>query len=185
MYTLRTKFCQPTEPQWRDAGHFLSTKLPLPMRAWLEDTGSLTARLRKKSAGQFSVRVLNQAWALPHFSERELLEMGEREWGLVREVLLCGRGEPWVFARSVMPARSLVGDLRQLRQLDSRPLGPLLFNTRSMRRGGYQFCQMPVAMLSQDIVGGDEQALWGRRSRFDLRDRPIMVSEIFLPAFQP
>lgn len=158
---------------------------PPRLRDWLLDSGSLTARLRRKSQGRFQVRVLRQSWGLPRLSERRLLDMADREWGLVREVLLCGAGEPWVFARSVMPARSLEGDLRRLRQLDSRPLGHLLFSYPSMERGQYQLCRMPAAMLPAVAQAQSGDALWGRRSRFELAGRGIMVSEIFLPAFQP
>ena len=155
------------------------------MMAWLGDPDSLTARLRCKSGNRFSVQILKQAWALPHVTERRLLGMANREWALVREVLLCGAGEPWVFARSVMPARSLQGDLTRLRKLDRQPLGHLLFNYPLMQRSSYQFCRMAAGALRPEVVADRGANLWGRRSRFDLAGRSIMVSEIFLPTFQP
>src|SRR5690606_34823407 len=134
------------EPRWRPRAELRPRQLPAALRDDLLDSGSLTARLIARSRGQFQVRILAQRWSLPYLSERRLLAMGEREWGLVREVLLCGGGQPWVFARSVMPARSLTGDLRRLRRLDARPLGHLLFTYPGMTRSGYQLCRTPASL---------------------------------------
>lgn len=182
MYPLQFRRYHSSEANWRPANQFAGAALPHPVARWLLDTGSLTAHLRRKSGGHFRVRVLSQQWGLPRLSERRLLGMGDREWGLIREVLLCCHGEPWVFARSVMPASSLTGHLRRLRRLDSRPLGHLLFTDRSMRRVPYEICRTAPGRLSEGVEV--DEPLWGRRSCFLLRDRPIMVSEIFLPAFQ-
>ncbi len=159
--------------------------MPHSVARWLLDTGSLTAHLRRQSQGQFRVQVLSQQWGLPRPSERRLLGMREREWGLVREVLLCCYDRPWVFARSVLPARSLVGHLRQLRRLDSRPLGHLLFTDPTMERVPYEICRVAGATIPVAGLVADDVTMWGRRSCFLLANRPIMVSEIFLPDFQP
>lgn len=184
MYAFAAKPRQTREPRWRCASQFVLDRPPPAVAAWLLDSGSLTAHLRRVSGGRFHVQVLRQRWGLPRHSERRLLGMRQREWGLIREVLLCCHGEPWVFARSVLPATSLTGHLRRLRRLDSRPLGHLLFSDPSMERIPYQIArfhpeQLPLGGLDTDAP------LWGRRSCFLLRGRPIMVSEIFLPPFQP
>ncbi len=185
MYAFQATRFQTAEPHWLSCKHIAGVNLPASDARWLLDTGSLTAHLQRVSAGQFHVEVLSQRWALPRLSERRLLGMGDRDWGLIREVVLCCRNEPWVFARSVLPATSLVGRLARLRHLDNRPLGHLLFTDRSMSRDPYEICQLPAASLPVGISPGSEVMLWGRRSRFLLSQRPIMVSEIFLPAFCP
>ena len=185
LYALRLNRCYRQEPNWRPANQFVGVPALQDDAPWLLDTGSLTAHLRRQSAGNFRVQVLSQHWGLPRLSERRLLSMGDRDWGLIREVLLCCHDEPWVYARSVMPARSLTGHLRRLRGLDSRPLGHLLFTDRSMRRIPYEICRLPAAQLPLEGLPEQEAALWGRRSCFVFDQRPIMVSEIFLPEFQP
>lgn len=155
------------------------------LRHCLLDTGSLTARLKRASGGDFQVQILSQGWGLPELSERRQLGMGDREWGIIREVTLICRGQPWVYARSILPARSLTGHLRRLRGLDSRPLGHILFTDPSLRRIPYQLCRYPASALPAAAQTEGQDWLWGRRSCFLLADKPIMVSEIFLPAFQP
>ncbi|MFL0797845.1 MAG: chorismate lyase [Cellvibrionaceae bacterium] len=172
------------EPRWSNA------KLQVPRRwkTWLLDQGSLTARLQQLSGGQFSVHRLSQAWGRPTLSERRALGLDHHQLALVREVLLYGGDQPWVYARSILPAATLTGPLRSLRQLDEKPLGALLFSNPTMCRGDIEVAKVPVAYLPPSAHGVVESlqetdALWGRRSVFFLYDKPLLVSETFLPEF--
>lgn len=188
MYTdppVRPQRQLPRESHWQAWHHFSANDLPTAIRPWLLDSGSLTRRLVRASAGEFRVQVISHRWQRPRPSEVALLGMGTRELGIVREVALLCHGQPWVFARSVIPASSVRGHLRRLRKFADSSLGELLFNDPSMRRHPFELAviegsdpQIPPA-LQQDA------RLWGRRCRFELAGRPIMVSEIFLPAFRP
>lgn len=155
-------------------------------RDWLMDRRSLTERLLDASDGQFKVQVLNQSLQRPSLSERRALSLPEHRLALVREVILSGRGLPWVFARSVMPLPTLTGRLRKLRHLDSRPLGALLFSDPGMSREPLQWaCIEPNGQsLSEQLAPLDKRA-WGRRSVFKLSAKPLLVCEIFLPSFVP
>lgn len=184
LYAFQTSRFHKQEPNWLDCQKFPRSALPAKDARWLLDTGSLTAHLRRVSQGQFHVEVLFQRWQIPRLSERRLLGMGDRDWGLIREVRLHCHNEPWVYARSVLPATSLVGRLDRLRTLDNRPLGHLLFTDPHMSRDRYEICRVP-AMAVGASESEQSDGLWGRRSRFLLSGHPIMVSEIFLPAFRP
>lgn len=173
------------ESDWTDYPLHPANGLPGDVRPWLLDAGSLTQRLIRASGGQFKVQLICHHWQRPRRSEVRLLGMGCRERGIVREVILLCRDQPWVFARSVIPARSLSGHRRRLRTLNDSSLGEMLFRDISMRRSPFQIAR---------IEGSDEQipatlrqpcSLWGRRCRFELAGKPMMVSEIFLPNFQP
>ena len=183
LYALQPLRYHPKEPRWQDYRHFTPDNLPDSVRSWLLDNGSLTQRLIKCSEGQFKVQVLTQQWQRPRLSEASLLGMQNRETAIVREVALLCAGEPWVFARSVMPASSLVGRLRRLRQFNDSSLGEMLFRDPSMRRHPFQITSIEgdSAQLPQDLQ--QNRTLWGRRCRFELATRPIMVSEIFLRTF--
>lgn len=185
MYAVRTHRYQPEEPRWRDHRQFGRGLLPAAVRPWLLDTGSLTARLVAASDGAFRVQILSQGWQQPRLSERRLLGMRPGECAIVREVALLCHGEPWVFARSVMPATSLRGRLRHLRRFKDSALGALLFSDPSMRRAPYELAlidgRSPAIPAHLRADGGR----WGRRSCFYIDSLPIMVSEIFLPAFRP
>lgn len=153
------------------------------MQSWLIDRGSLTARLIAKSEGEFRVTVVRQIIGVPRLDERQALGMKRPALALIREVILCGRNEAWVFARSLLPLASLTGKLRHLRKQGNRPLGAFLFSQPHLARSA-----IAVARISRDhgyvpnnLVG--DQLLWGRRSVFYLQQKPLLVSEVFLPAF--
>ncbi|MFT6917043.1 MAG: chorismate--pyruvate lyase [Motiliproteus sp.] len=138
------------------------------------DSGSLTARLITLSAGDFRVEVVAQGWGRPNLSEARALRIDPRLLVLVREVRLLGCGQPWVHARSLIPATTMTGRHRQLAHLGDRPLGELLFSDQGMQRGTIETAQVPL------YAPGTKA--WARRSVFLLDHKPLLVSEVFLPA---
>ena len=175
----------PAEAHWQDYHRYTAHQLPPTIRPWLLDSGSLTQRLLKASLGNFSVQVLRQCWQRPRLSEQQLLGMQAREWAIVREVALRCHGQPWVFARSVIPASSLRGHLRRLRKFDNSSLGAMLFSDPSMQRHPFQLARLPGDSWQLPAPLQQKEPLWGRRSRFELGGKPLMVSELFLEAFTP
>lgn len=155
-------------------------QLPSSAKSWLLDEGSLTARLIKESQGRFAVQRLRQEWQVPALNERQALGLHTREMALVREVFLLCHDQPWVYARSVLPQRSLTGSLRVLRRLKNRSLGSFLFKNPHLQRDAFEICQLDKA--SAYIPMPLEQAIYGRRSVFTLEKKPLLVSEFFLPA---
>lgn len=173
------------EPLWRPSERFTSLELPGRDRPWLLDDGSLTGRLIGMQQGAFSVRRLRQEWQVPLLSERRLLGLPSRELALVREVALHLGERAVVFARSVFPISSLTGSLAHLRRLQNKSLGAILFRHPGMHRSPFE-----LAHLEGDnhyIPPGLRQAsdAWGRRSRFEIEGKGLMVSEVFLEAFRP
>jgi len=182
LYALASAGFQPAEPSWKPWRRFDSSELPPATRRWLLDEGSLTARLEAACGERVRVRVLRQSWARPRASERRALGLGVHELALVREVLLeCG-GEPWVFARSVMPAATLRGRLRHLRRFGERSLGALLFSSRGLRREPFEVALVRAAHGILPAAPAAREALWGRRSVFRVHGSPLLVAEFFLPA---
>ena len=160
-----------------------SQRPPLALQDWLNDSGSLTARLIAQCNGQFSVQVVRQMIGIPHLNECRVLGMKRPTLALIREVILCGNEQPWVFARSLLPLSSLTGNLRHLRKQGTRPLGAFLFSQPQLTRSA-----IAVARISRDhayvpepLLG--DQLLWGRGSVFSLNKKPLLVTEVFLPAF--
>lgn len=173
-------------PRWRPARHYLRSAVSAELWDWLLDTGSLTHRLRRRCGGAFRVAVRRQFWGRPTADERRMLGMAAAERSLVREVhLLCG-DTPLVFARTVIPVSSLRGRQRRLTRLGSRPLGAALFADRSLRRGAVDVVCLqrgePLFTRAMADVAAKNATIWGRRSVFHLQERPLLVSEIFLPA---
>lgn len=153
-------------------------------RSWLLDRGSLTQRLISASNGHFRVRKLQQSWQYPTPSEAACLQLKPRQLAMVREVELLCHNQPWVYARSVFPQATLTGRLRCLKKLDARPLGALLFNDPSMRRTHFEVAALNNAELSGYFNTTSDRFFWGRRSLFFIDEKPLLVSEIFLPALE-
>lgn len=141
---------------------------PVQLESWLFDPASLTKRLQRKSNGNFRVEVKQQCWQKPLCDEALALGIPIHQWALVREVTLLGNNIPWVQARSVLPLKTLRGKTGYLAHLGNRPLGAALFKEPSLKRLPLQYAY--------------QKPLWGRRSVFIVRKKPVLVAEYFLPA---
>lgn len=165
-------------PQWLSASQ-LAEPPSATERDWLFDEDSLTRRLTRLSQQSFSVQPLQQGWQLLRADECLALGMAEGSQGWVREVLLCGRQQPWVFARSVAARSALEGSGLALESLGSRSLGELLFSDSAFSRGELQVSRYPAAWLPEAVRA---ERLWARRSCFRRDELAVLVAEVFLPA---
>lgn len=146
------------------------------LKNWLLDTGSLTERVQSL-CHHFELKLLGQGIRPLHHSESTCLYSNttiEQEAYQVREVLLCGNGVPWVFARSIIP-QGLVDE--ELSNLGLQPLGKRLFNDHSFTRSAFELCTLSSCELGLP----DKQTLWGRRSTFTKDNYNMIVAEVFLP----
>lgn len=169
---------------WRPIRHWRDPiRPPIALRDWLTHTGSLTARLIDKSDGHFDVEVLRQVIGRPSRDECAALGIRNSDLALIREVILRGNNRDWVFARSLLPLSSLTGELRHLRKQTNRPLGAFLFSQPHLVRSPLQIARISPeqAYVPARLMG--TEFLWGRRSVFSLRGKPLLVSEVFLPDF--
>lgn len=170
------------QAQWV-APAMIENKLSVVLYHWLTDTGSLTARL-KLQCQHFAVEVLTEGIYPLSKDEQEKLQLAE-DRSFVREVLLKLDGVPWVFARSVMPLSTLTGEQACLSQLGNNPLGQILFNAPDMQRSDIEVAEFaaksPVQKLASQLSSRSCLTLFGRRSRFLLSGKALLVSEIFLP----
>lgn len=171
--------------RWRDAQRYLFADIPPLLRPWLLAEGSLTRLLIAASAGDFRVERVVQEWQRPTLSEARLLELDPSHYALIREVILWGRGKPWVYARSVIPSHSLRGNLRRLRRLHNSSLGALLFRFPQLQRTPFELARIDTNILSVPLRASSaaNNTLWARRSRFSIDDRALIVGEIFLDDF--
>lgn len=170
----------PEPIRWHDFRHLTRQQLPLAVRPWLLDRGSLTGRLVRASAGDFRVERIFQGWQVPTPDEARLLGLAPRQVALVREVFLRCHDEPWVYARSVMPVGSLAGSLGFLRKLKNTALGALLFSDPFLERGEFEVAAFSLPCATIPVAGSGQ--VYGRRSLFRLQRQPLLVEEFFLPA---
>jgi len=147
---------------------------------------SLTQRLRQACAGRLEVRLRLQTWARPLAEESRLLQLPSRCYVQVRQVHLCCNTQAWVFARTLIPRTSLTGARRRLLRLGTKPLGEVLFADPQLRRGPLEIARLQPGQALYNLATAElaqpPALLWARRSLFYLQDKPLLVSEFFLPA---
>ena len=173
------------EPRWRPVKRYTSSTLAADVRVWLTDNGSLTGQLVASGQGEFRVQRLYQGWEVPLPSERRLLDLPPRQLALVREVALLLDSTAVVFARSIFPISSLVGSLAHLRRLHNTSLGAILFKYPGMHRSPFELARMAGDCDYLPHSLRQSGPAWGRRSRFEVEGKKLMVSEVFLRAFAP
>lgn len=156
-------------------------QLPQQARSWLLDQQSLTCKLIKASDNHFRVERIRQSWGSPNLSEQRALGLRQREIALIREVFLLCKEQPWVYARSILPYRSLSGHLRFLRHLHNTSLGSVLFKYPHLKRHGFDIAVVNSANLPLNTSNASVQDLYARRSVFSLENNPVLVAEFFLP----
>jgi chorismate lyase len=173
---------------WAVHTRWRRSRVPVDLRDWLLDAGSLTDRLRNACAGHFSVRVIDEGWQRPRRDEARVLAMRPSTLGWVRQVQLLCDGVPWVFARTVIPVGTLTGPQRQLIHLGERPLGAFLFADPGMQRAAVELaCIQPGQVMFAEATAGlatRPASIWGRRSVFRVGGKPLLVTEVFLPALK-
>lgn len=131
------------------------------------------------------MRVLRQGWIRPAYDEACALRLRLQSWAWMREVQLLCDNQPWVFARTLIPASTLRGRGRRLTRLGSRPLGEVLFADHSVRRGPVEVARIGPDQRLHHLAFANcsepPDAIWARRSLFWMNSRPLLVCEIFLP----
>ena len=152
---------------WVNLDHVALHAVPQIWQDWLSDAGSLTQLISNKTKSPVSVEVLTDQNQNLLKDEACLFHQPLHRCR-IREVYLCVNDVPVVFARSVLPTYSSTGINRDVLQLGSKPLGEVLF-----KKG-----KAPILLRQITEVPG---LGWGRRSLYQLRGHPILISEFFLP----
>lgn len=167
-------------PQW----HQTPPDSPL-LQQWLLNEGSLTRLLRELSQDDFGVQPLVEGWQVLRDDECLTLNSAPGTCGWVREVFLCGQGQPWIYARSVASKIALESSGFDLASLGTRSLGELLFSDQAFQRGPFEICRLPNNILpaAAELSLLHHSTLWARRSLFSRETLGILVAEAFLPAF--
>ena len=79
-----------------------------------------------------------------------------------------------------------MGENDQLNDIGTEPLGNILFQDPTMRRGLIEIAhstkKSQLTTLETLLNQKFDHSLWARRSFFYLNEKPLLVSELFLPA---
>lgn len=170
--------------RWRPAGHINHRSLPASIRELLLESGSLTQQLESRCSGKFNLEFCGQSWQRPLNDEAKALALPAGAYALIREIYLRCDQQPWVYGRSIIPSATFTGAERRLAHWGDRSLGDYLFSERKAWRGHIEIAKiLPQDRLFQLAVRNrniKDSGLWGRRSMFYIKNKPLLVVEIFL-----
>jgi chorismate--pyruvate lyase len=145
---------------------------------WLLDTGSLTEKLQSQ-CHHFSLQLLGQDQRDPTQAEKQRLAASANQNWQVREVILYGDQQPWVFARSVISQSLYELDMAEI---GAQPLGQIIFNDARFVRQPFELCHLSAEHpLLSNLGIKYQRPLWGRRSLFTFQQSKLLIAEIFLP----
>jgi len=171
-----------TRLNWCRRKQDLTSKVSTEFKLWLHDNSSLTAKIIDACNGKFRVEVLSEGRTTPTPDEIQALGLRFRSQAIIRQVLLLCDDEPWVYARSVIPMTTLIGPLRRLSKLGSKPLGAILFSNKRIVRSHMEVTRLSPEHPCYNWTGhSGNEVIPGRRSIFRLYKKPVLVSEFFLP----
>ncbi|MDZ4251773.1 MAG: chorismate lyase [Sulfuritalea sp.] len=165
----------------RDAGGWLALCTEHgAARAWLRETGSLTARLRL--SGPVSVQLLLQGLRRPQRDERRVLQVAAGRVAPVREVVLRVAGRVAVYAHTAANRAALI----LLRRAGRRPLASVLFADPRVKAGPLYYRQLdarhPLHRAAASWCEGPApNRLPARRALFARGPARLLVTEVFLP----
>ena len=170
---------------WQDRSAINIVAIDKRLRAGLFQTGSLSRYLQEKCTGVFRVQPEAEAWRLPMPDEAARLSLGGDETAFIREAWLQSDEQRLVYARTVIPRATLAGTGGRLARLGARPLGEVLFAEAGACRSNMRYARLPpesdLGRLIKDRRQDMAEAPWARQSLFHLRNRPLLISEVFLP----
>lgn len=171
-------------PQWKAKFRGIELKAPAHLLPWLNETGSLTKRLRSVYGQQLTVELLYHQWKPAYAEECQRLQVPQHRYHLIREVLLHVNQVPLVLARTVLPEHTIRIAHRNLSHLGTRPLGEVIFAYPDLELRQRDFSLAPATAWSPAVHTrfALNEAIWGRRTLYAIHHHPLLVSEFFLPA---
>ena len=154
------------------------------IRPWLIGKGLLTQRMRAACGERFALRLVDQWTGLLSAAQRTVLRSPDNA-GLFRDVeLFCGE-QVWVFEQTLMPDSTLNAH-PWLAELGDSALGETLGDLSGIERSSYEYAWLPVddAVTARALRDAEVKpaGLWARRLRLSLRNAPMLIHELFLPA---
>lgn len=173
---------------WQPLSTLSISEIPLKFRDAFTSKDSMTHHFKKQLGTDFHLSLLGQTSQRLLESESMVLHLDPNEKHVVREIVMGKQDEPWLFARCVLPNNLFSGETATLfSTLGQKPLGELLFNDPTLKRSEFEWgiinkeeqdYPLLLSFLTNNTV------IWARRSLFIFKEKPLCLSEFFLPSCQ-
>ena len=137
------------------------------IKSWLSESGPITKRISANE--NFELNLLREE--IDEVDETEKKYLGNSIGDVkVREVLLLGDKVPKVYAKSLIPVKTIKKGFSKLGSLGTKPLGDILFEKNI-------FNKIDVMYSSFEH---EDSIFWGRKTKYLVKNLPFSVMEIFL-----
>ncbi|EKT53173.1 chorismate lyase [Providencia burhodogranariea] len=134
---------------------------------WLHELGSMTKRLEQHCQCVTVIPCAQRYVTKEALSDDETQCLPVSEYYWLREVIMYGDNIPWLLGRTLIPQETLTGEDQKLIDIGAVPLGRYLFSHDN---------------LTRDYIHiGQQNSRWLRRSRLRLSNKPLLLTELFLP----
>ena len=137
------------------------------IKSWLVEKGPITKRI--KSEESFQLNLLKDEISYVEDVEKEFLDVISNNIK-VREVILMGNNIPRVYAKSLIPVKTIENGFSRLGKLGTRPLGDILFEKEIFKKTDVVYAQFQ----DKDYI------FWGRKTKYIVKNMPLSVMEVFL-----
>lgn len=156
---------------------------PTPwIKSWLEQTTPLTTRLERLT-GDAQLSVLKQEILPANWWDIHVLKI-QKEQVLLREIMVSSGNDPWWYARTLIPMKTLQADNDFFDRLKHEPLSALIYEELRVTR---QITYYPINAETIEYhwlsawLTHHEPILWARLSTFVFEGRfRFFLVEIFL-----
>ncbi len=155
------------------------------LNPFLFQNGSLSYYIQQRCRGSFHIELINESWCYPMPDESYLLSSYSRKITFIRESWLKCDKQRIVYARTIIPRTTLKGESQKLMRLGTKPLGNILFNDNTTYRTNMRYASISSHSELHKQASKDTDIssdLWGRQSLFYVNNKPLLVTEVFLPA---
>ena len=125
--------------------------------------------VRIKSSEKFELKLLQDDLGDIDKSDRSFI--GHLSGDIkIREVILYGNKNQRVFAQSIIPVETINQGLSKLGKLGTKPLGDILFEKKIFTKEKTIFAKFKDG----------KNIFWGRKTKYNVKNKPFSVMEVFL-----
>ena len=137
------------------------------IKSWLSESGPITKRISANE--NFELNLLREE--IDEVDETEKKYLGNFIGDIkVREVVLLGNKVPKVYAKSLIPVKTIKKGFSKLGSLGTKPLGDILFEKNIFNKIDVMYS----SFIHEDSI------FWGRKTKYLVKNLPFSVMEIFL-----
>lgn len=172
---------------WLPSNRLSKELLPQRHLQYFIDPRSSSKWLREITNNQIEFRLVLAEWGHANLEECLMLNIIPNTLVWIREVEWVYQDTLWVYARVVIPETSLVKEAKKFTEIGSQSLGDILFTDPCLKRSPFEICRLtqnhPYYMYACKDINWFPKELWARRSIFHFHNQPLLINEIFTPAF--